>query len=98
MNAIIIDSLAADDIDRAFAWYEQRRLGLGIRFHDALSGTLDAIATRPRSFPVFVREGRRALLDRFPYAVHFREEAGRCLVIAVLHTSRDREQVLRERT
>jgi plasmid stabilization system protein ParE len=41
---------------------------------------------------------RRMIVSRFPYAVFYRVEADRIVVLAVLHTARDPESWPRPRT
>ena len=48
------------------------------------------IADGPTQFPVIHRDCRRALTDRFSYAVYFRLTGERIIrVLAIRHTSRD---------
>ena len=53
-------------------WYENRRAGLGAEFRRALDETIERIAENPLGFMRVRGETRRAILDRFPYAVYFR--------------------------
>jgi plasmid stabilization system protein ParE len=43
----------------------------------------------PVLYPVVHRDARRALLPRFPYALFYRPEPDRILVIACFHAKRD---------
>jgi toxin ParE1/3/4 len=43
----------------------------------------------PESYPVVTRHLRRALIDRFPFAIFYLTDAEVIQVFAVLHTSRD---------
>lgn len=53
-------------------WYEGRRRGLGAEFRAALDETVDRIANNAMQFCRVRGETRRAVLNRFPYAVYFR--------------------------
>jgi toxin ParE1/3/4 len=54
-----------------------------------VQAALDLIASRPESFPTRAENVRRALVRRFPYAVYYRLEDERIVVLAIVHTSRD---------
>lgn len=56
----------------------------------AVDVTISNILTRPRSYPIV--EGnliRRALVNRFPYAVFFLLDGDHIVILAVFHTSRN---------
>lgn len=85
------------DVEAAFEWYENERSGLGLEFLDELRATYDRIADGPLKYQL-IRSGiRRALLQRFPYAVYFAVEEGVLVVLAVLHASRDPAEWQRRR-
>lgn len=77
------------DLDRAYGYYESQHRGLGSEFLDAVEKRFDSIATSPESFAVVYQDVREALVKRFPFAIYFREYAGRIVVFAVYHCSRD---------
>ncbi|MEO8218631.1 MAG: type II toxin-antitoxin system RelE/ParE family toxin [Acidobacteriota bacterium] len=79
----------ARDVERAFAWYETQRTGLGAQFREELNTTLDIIAANPESSPVVRIRIRRAVLRRFPYLVFYLVEGQQIVVLACLHASRD---------
>ena len=89
MIELIVRPAAEADIETALAWYEQRELGLGGRFIDDLRRAVRRVQERPRQFPEVRPGARRALLQRFPYALYFvlRDESSAALV-AVLHQRR----------
>jgi len=79
---------AEDDIDAAYAYYEQRLTGLGDRFLQALRDRLDRIQDNPALYSIFYQDVRAAPLRRFPYVVYYRLEDQRVLIIAVQHGRR----------
>ena len=85
----IVRPLAESDIERAAAWYENRRTGLGFRFLDATDQLLARLRVSPLQFPLVSTDVRRALLHTFPYAVYFRAIDDVVVVLAVLHLRRD---------
>ena len=64
-------------------WYEGRQPGLGVAFRKCLDDAIERLAKDPSQFRRVSGETRRALLDRFPYAVYFRATADDVVVLAV---------------
>lgn len=80
----------AEEVAEAFKWYEERRVGLGGQFLEAVERTMLRIEENPEQFPVVHQEIRRALVQRpFPYQIFFRLEGRYIRVYAVLHGARD---------
>jgi toxin ParE1/3/4 len=86
---IVIRPAAAADIEDAFVWYEQQRLGLGSEFLKIVDGALMAIQRAPQLCPVIHRNTRRALLRRFPYGIYYRIYPELIVVVACMHGRRD---------
>ena len=79
---------AQTDIREAARWYEDREVGLGLRFIREIRTSLERISQSPLRFPVVEEEVRRALLHKFPYSIYFVNEPEAVAVIAVLHQHR----------
>ena len=79
---------ARADIRSAVRWYQHIERNLAFRFRLETGAALRRIEKFPYQFPV--REGtiRRALLNRFPYAIYFRLKKDHVFVIAVTHQRR----------
>jgi len=77
------------DLAGAYEWYEERCAGLGEEFLTAVDTSFNAIQEYPEMFVRVHNEVRRAVVSRFPYAVFYRVEARRVVVLAVLHMGRD---------
>ena len=79
---------ARADIRSAVRWYQSIERNLAFRFRRETRAALRRIEKFPYQFPV--REGtiRRALLNRFPYAIYFRLKIDHVFVIAVTHQRR----------
>lgn len=87
-----LDAVAEQEAENAYAWYEDRELGLGERFLAALAKTLERVEEAPEACaPVqgrFAAPVRVAHLERFPFRVVFVELSDRYRVVAVAHVSR----------
>ena len=59
-----------------------------VEFKDAVEQMLERIAAAPLRFGPVRGKIRRALLRRFPYAIHFVPESNAVIVLAVFHTKR----------
>ena len=86
---LVVQPQADLDIQAAAVWYEDQRVGLGVRFLDELDLVFQRIETNPRQFPRQEGEVRRVLLRHFPYGVYFVEASEAITVLAVLHLHRD---------
>jgi len=79
---------AEGDLLDAAKWYERQRPRLGQEFIDAAQASFKSIAERPLTFPIVHRQTRRAVMERFPFCIYFREIDPDVVVLAVLHGSR----------
>lgn len=77
-----------DDVDTAYEWYEQQRMGLGNEFLAAVRLQLDLIQDNPELCAVLSRNVRASTVHQFPYVIYYRIEAERIYVLAVQHSSR----------
>ncbi len=96
MPEVIFRPEARDDLSRAYRWYEDRSPGLGEELLRVVEAAIEQIRRAPSMFPVVHRDVRRVLTRRFPYAVFYRDEPGRIVILAVFHGSRD-PRVVRKR-
>ena len=87
---------AEQDIEEAYAWYENRRSGLGEESLTCVEACIETIRRTPEIFTVVHENYRRGLVRRFPYAVFYEYVQGSVTVYAVFHTSRN-PQKWRER-
>jgi len=86
---VIIRPEAEADLAEARDWYAGRREGLVDAFELCVEEVLERIGRMPELPPELHRGVRRSLVRRFPYAVYYRAEEDRVVVIAVMHTRRD---------
>ncbi len=83
-------SAAKQDIREASQWYNEQLLGLGNRFRDSVRAKVNTICQHPQVYAIRYAEMRTAVLDVFPYMIHFFivEEQKFVIISAVLHTRR----------
>jgi len=93
---LVLRTEAEADLRETYGWYEERRTGLGVEFVDAVDEMFARIEEAPQSFAIAHRVLRRAVMQRFPYIVYFRELGGVVEVFGVLH-GRRHLRVLRAR-
>ena len=73
------------DLAAGFGYYEEQAEGLGDKFLAAVDSAFDAVERYPEMFAQVHGEVRRAIVSRFPYAVFYRVEPKRVVVLTLLH-------------
>jgi len=93
MYISIILPLAKEDVREAAKWYNKRQEGLGKRFTAEVREKVHFIRQNPNASNVRYDGVRTAVLNVFPFMVHFTiDEKNKAIIVsAVLHTSRDPE-------
>jgi plasmid stabilization system protein ParE len=90
-DLIVLDE-AEQDIDLAYAWYEQQRPGLGEEFLSRVDACLQSLRRSPQMHTCIYQTFRRALVRKFPYAVFYEYADNTVVVYCVFHTSQDPEK------
>ena len=85
---MIIRPLAEADLVNARDWYERQRDGLGSAFLLSIDEVFERINHAPETNPLVHRDLRRALIQRFPYAVYYRIESDEVVVLGIFHAAR----------
>jgi site-specific recombinase XerD len=82
-----------EDIREAAKWYNKRQIGLGNIFTADVREKVHFIRQNPKASNVRYNSVRTAVLNVFPFMVHFTidEKNKTVIVSAVLHTSRNPE-------
>jgi toxin ParE1/3/4 len=81
---------AALEHEEQVTYYEERRRGLGQRYHAAMLRAVGKACRAPHRFRVVgAPDLRRVSLQGFPLAVIFREVAGIVQVLAIAHHRRE---------
>ncbi len=91
MYKAIILPLAKDDIKEAAFWYNKQQAGLGKCFTAEVREKVHFIRQNPNAVNIRYNTVRTAVLDVFPFMVHYiiDENNKTIIVSAVLHTSRN---------
>jgi plasmid stabilization system protein ParE len=90
---VVFHPIATREFDDAIAWYERKKRGLGMDYRRLEEKTIERIAETPLRFRPVHQYSRRALLRRFPYAIHFHLGINYIVILAVFHTRRDPEHL-----
>ena len=83
---------ARADAREARGWYEREAPHMISEFDAELAAVLRNIEERPLVYPKIHGEARRALVNRFPYAIFFVIEEDRVVVFAISHQSQSEER------
>jgi len=90
MYKSIILPAAKADLKEAALWYNKQQSGLGKRFLEEVEHIVHFISRNPKASIIRYDKVRTAVLNLFPFMIHFTvdETNKTVLVVAVLHTSR----------
>lgn len=84
----IIHPEADAELAEAVGYYAAIDARLGVEFYREVERVIGEVCAQPRRFRQIDRPIRRALTDRFPYAVIFVERSAGILILAVMHGMR----------
>ncbi len=79
---------AVQEARAARVHYEAQRIGLGARFSKEVVATLRRVRELPLAWPEVEPPVRRALVNRFPYLLHYAVEGDTILILGVYHAKR----------
>ncbi len=80
---------ARDDLDIAFAWYEEQRYGLGFEFLVCVEASIETILQMPKLYARQHGIFRRALVRRFPFSIFYTIEKEEIVVHAIFDNRQD---------
>jgi plasmid stabilization system protein ParE len=89
VTQLVVSREAEAEYAEAAAWYANRSEALRARFIAQVRDTFAKIEASPERFAFVKPDVRMALVAKFPYAIFFRKDAARVVVLCVFHTSRD---------
>lgn len=76
------------EIKAAHAWYLQQSVQSADGFYEELLPALDHVQRQPRLYPAHSHGTQRVMLDRYPFAIVYRELLNEIQIIAVAHAKR----------
>ncbi len=88
MKQAVIRLEAQNDLKDAFAWYEEKRPGLGHDFLLQIEAGIRFIERNPEINPPGYQGTRKHFTRRFPYKIIYLVEKERIVVLAVIHGRR----------
>ena len=91
--ALVIEPAAEEDIFTEYQWYEDRRVGLGAKFLDALEALFDHILENPLLYVETIPGVRRSVTRTFPYLVFYAFERHNIHILAVIHAAQDPDYI-----
>ena len=93
MYRVVILPSAVEDIKKGAQWYNIKQPKLGNKYISYVRAKISSIRTHPQVFPIRYGEVQTAVVDVFPYMIHFifLSTNNSIVILAVLHTSRNPE-------
>lgn len=88
---IVIIEEAKLDFKEAFEWYKNIQPKLGERYKTSFKESLKIIKSNPLLFQIRYNDSRVALIENFPYTIHFNIYDNTIVIKAIFHTSRNTE-------
>lgn len=90
MTKVRFHRAARAELDRAFAWYEERNPEAAARFMTEVRNKAKLIVEAPDRWPVIRGRTRRLSLEEFPFSLVYRHRPAQALVliVAVAHQRR----------
>ncbi|MFV8344987.1 MULTISPECIES: type II toxin-antitoxin system RelE/ParE family toxin [Flavobacterium] len=88
---IVIVEEAKLDFKTTLDWYKSIQPKLGERFTKSFRESLKIIKLNPLLFQIRYDNTRVALIENFPYLIHFNSYNNKIVIKAIFHTSRNTE-------
>lgn len=89
MKPIIIHDEAKEEFDKAIAYYERQKVGLGLSLLSEVEKALLNIQLNSNAGTLYkIEEVRRYIIQRFPYLIFYAEFETFIWVIAIAHGKR----------
>jgi plasmid stabilization system protein ParE len=79
---------ARREIKASHAWYDQRSADAADGFYEELLPAIDRVQRRPQLHPPYLYATQRAVFDRYPFSIVYREKPREIQIIAVAHAKR----------
>ncbi|WP_310378908.1 type II toxin-antitoxin system RelE/ParE family toxin [Flavobacterium sp.] len=86
---LIILPLAKIDLEEIASWYVIVNKNLGSRFLKSVKNEIKILRVKPHLYQIRYDGTRVALIETFPYLIHFEIDKKEILIKAIIHTSRN---------
>jgi plasmid stabilization system protein ParE len=82
---------AKKDLQEAASYYNKQQKNLGRRFLKEVNARVAAISKNPQTCQIRYREVRMALLNKFPYSLHYLidEDQNQIIILSVFHQAQN---------
>ncbi len=81
--------LAKMDLEEIASWYETIQKNLGKRFLKSIKDEIKILRVKPVLYQIRYDGTRVALIQTFPYLIHFEIDKKEIVIKAIIHTSRN---------
>jgi len=86
---VTILPLAKMDLEVIASWYENIHKNPGKRFLKSIKEEIKIARVNPHLYQIRYDETRVALIQKFPYLIHFEINMKEIVIKAIIHTSRN---------
>ena len=90
---LVVEPTAEEDMFIGYRWYEDRHVGLGAKFLEALEELFDHILENPLLYVESIPCVRRSVTRTFPYLVFYAFERNTIHILAVIHAAQDPDYI-----
>ena len=89
MKPVVFHPHAAEELDDAMAYYESRRVGLGLSFQAEVEHVVHLIQQHPERWATYNNTAfRQCSINRFPFVIYYLEMDQYIWIAAVAHQKR----------
>jgi len=87
-SALEIHPAALEEFKSAVAWYLERSETAAVKLVEAVDQALEIVLTLPARWPTAGFGARKFVLQRFPFAIVYRERGEAVQILAIAHGNR----------
>jgi len=90
-NTVSIHPKALEEFKNASIWYEERQVGLGLRFEQIVEIKINQILNRPETYAKIKGPFRQVKIKTFPYVIVYSFSAMKheVYISSIFHTKRN---------
>lgn len=82
-------SVAEAELEEAISYYEEKEIGLGLRFLSEVKNSVDRIVAYPNAWPYISENAQRCRTKVFPYGLIFQNRKDEILIVAFASLHRE---------